>query len=75
MVSQGGGKAPRWRKDGKELFYVMSGGQVMSVKVNANGSAFQSSTPELLFKAPLVQTGVFDVNADGTQFVFPSLVR
>jgi Tol biopolymer transport system component len=33
-VSQGGGFAPRWRRDGTELFYITADGQVM-----ASGSA------------------------------------
>ena len=68
MVSQGGGNLPRWRRDGKELFYVMDG-QVMVSEVNASGSAFQRGTPKLLFKG--VGLTAFDVSADGTRFLFP----
>jgi Tol biopolymer transport system component len=35
LVSTGGGSQPRWRRDGKELFYIAPDKQLMSVKVNA----------------------------------------
>ena len=33
VVSKGGGSSPRWRRDGKELFYLAPGGKMMSVAV------------------------------------------
>jgi hypothetical protein len=69
MISQGGGYEPRWGKDGKELFYIAGDAQLMAVDVTAAGSAFQPGTPKALFKAAGVQG--WDVNADGTRFLFP----
>jgi hypothetical protein len=71
MISQGGGYEPRWRNDGKELFYLSPDGQLMAAGVTAAGSAFQPGTPKALFKAVPVQG--WDVKADGTRFLFPSL--
>jgi Tol biopolymer transport system component len=68
MVSQGGGTEPRWRRDGKELFYLRAG-EVMASEVSIRGTAFQSGIPKPLFKATLVQA--WDVSADGTKFLFP----
>jgi len=69
MVSQGGANEPRWRRDGRELFYVTTDGQLMVSEVNGAGAAFQSSPPKLLFRA--VRATPFEVNADGTRFLFP----
>jgi Tol biopolymer transport system component len=38
MVSWAGGTAPRWRRDGKELFYMRLDGTLMAVPVRASGS-------------------------------------
>jgi hypothetical protein len=63
MVSQGGAE-PRWRRDGKELFYLSPDGQLMASEVTANGAAFQASIPKPLFKAQL--NVAWDVSPDGS---------
>ncbi len=76
MISSGGGTAPRWRGDGKELYYRALNGAVMAVKTAASG-AFDPQTPEALFQAPgdlkLVPTALslsfWDVTADGSRFL------
>jgi len=67
MVSKGGGTAPRWRGDGKELFYLAPSGKMMAVDLVIN-SAFQAGTPTPLFQTP---SGVIvgDVTADGKRFL------
>jgi len=67
MVSKGGGTAPRWRGDGKELFYLAPSGKMMAVDLVIN-SAFQARTPTPLFQTP---SGVIvgDVTADGKRFL------
>jgi eukaryotic-like serine/threonine-protein kinase len=69
MISQGGGLEPRWRRDGKELFFVATDGQLMASEVAFSNTAFQATTPKALFKAQTVQG--WDVSADGTKFLFP----
>jgi Tol biopolymer transport system component len=67
-VSDGGGFAPRWRGDGKELFYLKIDGSVMSVAVDA--------TPEVAFASAtrlFTVAGVFPewgVTRDGTRLLF-----
>jgi len=68
MVSQGGGVYPAWRRDGKELFYLRQDGELMAADVSANGAAFQSGIPRLLFKAAF--GAGWDVDSDGTKFLF-----
>ena len=78
IISTGGGTQPRWRGDGKELFYVAPDGKMMSVAVKVaqnNGSrpVFEPGAPEPLFDSHIVPvtTGEFyyDVTADGKRFV------
>ena len=49
LVSRAGGTNPRWRKDGKELFFAAPDGNVMSVDVTP-GATFQASEPRLLVR-------------------------
>jgi Tol biopolymer transport system component len=67
-VSTDGGNSPRWRGDGRELFYVSADYKVMAVQINP-GEKFDAGAPALLFKAdPLSQD--YDVTADGQRFLF-----
>jgi eukaryotic-like serine/threonine-protein kinase len=71
MVSKGGGSQPRWRRDGKELFYVSPDGTLMSVDVTAS-PAFRPGVPRSLFQTNMrSSTNLFryDVTADGQRFL------
>jgi eukaryotic-like serine/threonine-protein kinase len=52
MVSRGTRGMARWRSDSKELMFVNTEGDVVSVDV-ASGTAFQASVPKKLFQLPL----------------------
>ena len=67
MVSQSGGREPRWRRDGKELYFLAPDGTAMASEVNGSGAAFQAGIPKPLFK--VLDGGQWDVNADGTRFL------
>jgi len=67
LVSRGGGAAPRWRGDGKELFYLAPDGKMMAVEATAN-TEFKGGTPAPLFQTPSGTT-VGDVTADGKRFL------
>ncbi|MGH9383321.1 MAG: hypothetical protein ACRD2N_03375, partial [Vicinamibacterales bacterium] len=67
LVSRGGGTAPRWRGDGKELFYLAPDGKMMAVEVMA-GPEFRVGSPRPLFQTP-PGTVVGDVTADGKRFL------
>ena len=45
LVSRGGGISPRWRRDGKELFYLARSGAVMAVPIGNDIGA-----PSVLFQ-------------------------
>jgi eukaryotic-like serine/threonine-protein kinase len=72
QVSAGSGCNPRWRRDGKELFYLSFDNKVMAADVRASGSSFEVGALHTLFEArPLSGTlGNFDAAADGQWFVF-----
>ncbi len=75
QISNGGGMLPLWRRDGKELFYVVPAvGRLMSVEVKTSPQ-FEASAPKFLFQAPFALTHQMDagnhyaVSADGQRFL------
>jgi hypothetical protein len=61
QISTNGGVAPKWRHDGKELFYAGLDRKLMAVKVKTSSTTVLAGIPEALFEPP----GDFDVAADG----------
>jgi eukaryotic-like serine/threonine-protein kinase len=80
QVSTGGGEQPRWRGDGKELFYISSDGKVMSVPVTT-GVNFDAGASAVLFQATpgqpvaLYDLFVYDVTRDGQRFLIITPVK
>jgi len=76
-ISTAGGRAPRWRGDGKELFYEAADGQMMAVAVKkavpGTKPFFEVDAPMALFSAHIMQGGTesfeYDVTADGKRFL------
>jgi Tol biopolymer transport system component len=74
QVSRGGGTEPRWRGDGKEIFYIGARSTLMAVPVNSEAT-FSSGNPTPLFqsqlRAPVSSTDLFnyDVTKDGQRFL------
>jgi hypothetical protein len=74
QVSTAGGDLPRWRRDGKELFYHY-GSTFFAVDVKTDGTSFEAGIPRPLFDAATVgTTGVggsapFVVTRDGQRFL------
>jgi eukaryotic-like serine/threonine-protein kinase len=68
QLSVAGGDVPRWRADGKELFYLAPDGNVMSVAIDTT-PVFRPGTPKSLFKLPRMpdrDTPIFeDITPDG----------
>jgi hypothetical protein len=69
-VSTGAGSNPRWRRDGKELFYVV-GQRLMAVPVTA-GASFDAGVPRQLFDRKPARIIDYDVAADGQSFLINS---
>jgi hypothetical protein len=51
QISTGGGAQPRWRADGKELYYMAPDGELMAVEVKATPESFEHGTPQALFRS------------------------
>jgi WD40 repeat protein len=71
QVSTGEGDEPRWRHDGKELFYLSLDNKMMAAEVNSNGSSFVIGAVKPLFESRPYRTlvGSYDVSADGQRFI------
>ena len=52
-VSTTGGSVPRWRNDGKELFFLGTDGTLMSVAIIGDAAAFHKGEPQPLFQTRL----------------------
>jgi Tol biopolymer transport system component len=57
---------PRWRADGRELFYISGNWKLMSVPINASPE-LQGGVARALFALP--EGAEFDVNSDGQRFL------
>jgi Tol biopolymer transport system component len=75
-VSDNGGGQPRWRGDGKELFYLTLSGAIASVSVREAGSALELGAPTTLATADQLSAVVqpsdyddWDVTPDGQRFL------
>jgi Tol biopolymer transport system component len=76
-ISSGGGTAPRWRRDGKELFYAAANGRTMMVAPIESLSPFRAGAPKQLFTLGVgsaatrdrVRNTDFDVAPNGQRFL------
>ncbi|MCU1348375.1 MAG: serine/threonine protein kinase, partial [Acidobacteria bacterium] len=66
-ISPNGGENPRWRGDGRELFFLTEPGRVMSVVPNAAGDWSEVRPQEVLHAS--ADTMAFAVTPDGQSFV------
>ncbi len=71
-ISAAGGMEPMWKRDGKELFFRNSRGDMYAVPVTT-GRHFTHGTPVLLFSHPGLASQEFhrtyDVHPDGKRFL------
>ncbi|MFN2386020.1 MAG: protein kinase, partial [Thermoanaerobaculia bacterium] len=73
-VTSAGGTEPRWRRDGKELFYLAPDGKLMAVAVKP-GPSFEAGIPTVLFqtrrRVPVSATDLYsyDASPDGQRFL------
>jgi serine/threonine protein kinase/Tol biopolymer transport system component len=82
-ISISGGEFPRWRHDGKELFYLSPERKLMAAAVKAGPGAervFEVSAPETLFDSHAASTNPgfnyfsYAVAADGKRFLVNTTV-
>jgi len=80
QISAEGGVEPKWRRDGRELYYLGLDGKMMAVTI-ATSPAFTAGRPSVLFQTPLTVNRAspsrdrrYDVAADGRfLMVIPSV--
>jgi len=72
----GGGSQPRWRRDGKEIFFLSADRKMTAVAVHTNGIDLVADVPQPIFQTRARYTGerCYDVSADGQRFVINSMV-
>jgi len=73
-VSTDGGDHPIWRQDGRELFFLSPGNDLMSASVTMSGDQISLGQPEKLFSIPLNDAtrevySPYDVAPDGQRFL------
>jgi hypothetical protein len=80
QVSHGGGREPRWRGDGKAIFYIGASQTLTEVAV-ATQATFSTIGARSLFpiraRAPISSTDVvtYDVTRDGKRFLVNQYVK
>ncbi len=80
QVSSNGGVSARWRRDGKELFYVAADGTLMAAAVRI-AQSIEFDRPEPLFRFFSTQRGIptqkppYDVTPDGQRFIVSAVPR
>jgi len=72
QVSTSGGINPRWRADGKELYYIAPDSKLMATPITASGATIEPGTPVALFQTRIGGGGTdptggpnYDVTGDG----------
>jgi hypothetical protein len=80
QVSVDGGVFPRWRRDGRELYFMslVSLGVMMASDIRVSGTAIQREVPRALFQSYFVRDlhaggrpHAYAVSADGQAFLVP----
>jgi len=76
LISTGGGVAPTWRGDGRELYYYWTSDgetKMFAVPIQILGAMFSAGAPRELFRGRFGMTGPgrgYDVTPDGKRFLF-----
>ena len=71
QISTGGGRLPRWRADGGELFFLSGPGGVMSAPIMPAAGDFAYGQPVKLFETRTVpkKSNLYDVSPDGQRLL------
>ncbi len=70
QVSTAGGQMPRWRRDGREVFYMSPDSKLMAAPIHANGATLEVGIPVALFPMHLAMVSLssarqqYDVASD-----------
>lgn len=76
QISPAGGSWARWRRDGREIFYLAPDNKLMAAAVNGRGAGFEVGAVQPLFETrPKIARLGYDVSADGQRFLVNTLVE
>ena len=78
-ISIGGGTAPVWRGDGRELFFSSPDGRLMAARIASSGTQPDRDTPSVLFAMPAGPSFYgtawpYAASRDGQRFLINTLV-
>jgi Tol biopolymer transport system component len=68
-ISNGGGSMPRWRRDGKELFYLGGNSRTLMAADVTYMPSLKIGVSKPVFETPFPQLSGWDVTADGKKFL------
>jgi Tol biopolymer transport system component/predicted Ser/Thr protein kinase len=80
QVSVNGGVFPRWRRDGRELYFMnlVVLGSMMASNISVSGASIQREVPHALFQSFFTsgahergESNAYGVSADGQRFLVP----
>jgi Tol biopolymer transport system component len=70
QISTAGGLEPRWRQDGKEIYYLATDGHLMAAEVSVKGDVLDVGAVSPLFAVARVGGGYrYDVSSNGQHFL------
>jgi len=76
QVSTTGGTRPRWRNDGRELFYMDFDGTIKSAEISMKESTIEIGSVRPLFNTKAnIRFGTYDITPDGQLFVVNSVIE
>jgi len=76
QISTNGGNSPRWRADGRELYFVAPDRKLMAANVMVTAGDLSSGTPVTLFQTHMTRVPdkqQYDVTRDGRFLVLTEL--
>ena len=78
QISSGGASHVRWRSDGRELYYLTRGGDLVAAEITVRGDTLDVGRIQRLFSVQSVdpaQGYIYDVSNDGTKFIVAEAER
>jgi len=77
QISTSGGSQPRWRRDGREIYYIAPDSKMMAAAIQFDGRSLRAATPKVLFQTRIDSIErsphEYDVTADGQKFLINSM--
>ena len=82
QISTGGGRAPIWRGDGREVYFISPDDELMAAQITSNGTQLETGTPSALFTLPAgpnrrdgTTSGAYAAARDGQRFLVNTFVE